>query len=113
MKLNTLFAWDGGQGPWGKPKSQAAKPKPKPEQRPYAGRDAAPRAQPELEDVVNQMAEKLRGFWRQGGAGGSGKGPGGVGYEWWGCGALLLYLITGLYVVAPEEQGVVTRLVPM
>lgn len=114
MKLNTLFAWDGGQGPWGKPKSQTSKPKPKAEQRPYAGRDAAPRAQPELEDVVNQMAEKMRGFWRQGGGNGGGRfgngvGPGGVGWEWWGTGAFLLYLITGLYIVAPEEQGVVTR----
>lgn len=104
-----MFAWDGGQGPWGKPKA-AAKPKTvRPEARPYAGRDTGKRAQPELEDVVNQMAEKLRGFWRDGGSNGTGNGPGGVGYEWWAVGVFLLYLISGLYVVAPEEQGVVTR----
>jgi membrane protease subunit HflK len=114
MKLNDMFAWDNGQGPWGKPKaSSQPKAKPRAAEQPYAGRNAAPQAQPDLEDVVNQMAEKLRGFWRSGGSGGfgagNGKGPAGVGYEWWAVGALLVYLISGLYVVAPEEQGVVTR----
>ncbi|RYG60459.1 MAG: FtsH protease activity modulator HflK [Alphaproteobacteria bacterium] len=107
MKFDRFFAWDNGQGPWGKPKAPAAKPK---VERPYAGRDAAPRAQPELEDVVNQMAERLRGFWRQGGNGGGNlPNPGGVGLEWWGVGLLMVWLASGLYIVAPEEQGVVTR----
>ena len=111
MKIQDMFAWDNGQGPWGKPKSQP-KAKPKPAERPYAARETGARSQPELEDVVNQMAEKLRGFWRDGGNGGGrapGVGPGGVAYEWWAVGIFLLYLISGLYVVAPEEQGVVTR----
>lgn len=112
MKTNTLLgsmlAWDGGQGPWGKPKS-TAKPKAAKPARPYAARENGPRGQPELEDVVNQMAEKLRGFWRDGGGSGNGAGPGGIAYEWWAVGVLLLWFITGLYIVAPEEQGVVTR----
>ncbi|PZP39918.1 MAG: FtsH protease activity modulator HflK [Pseudomonas fluorescens] len=106
-----VFAWDNGQGPWGKPNPHKA-PKPKAEpQRPYAGRDTTPSSQPDLEDVVNQMAEKLRGFWRNGnnGGNGSGTGPMGVGFEWWGLGFLMLWLASGLYIVAPEEQGVVTR----
>ncbi len=112
MKLQNMFAWDNGQGPWGKPKG-ASKPQARAPERPFAGRDSGPRAQPELEDVVNEMAEKLRGFWKggQGGNGGrpSGVGPGGIGYEWWAVGGLMLYLASGLYIVAPEEQGVVTR----
>lgn len=104
-----MFAWDNGQGPWGNPKPQAKPKNAKPE-RPYAGRSGGARAQPELEDVVNQMAEKLRGFWRNGGGNsGNNVGPGGVAYEWWAVGVLLLWLISGLYIVAPEEQGVVTR----
>ncbi len=108
MNFDRFFAWDNGQGPWGKPKAQPSKPK---TERPYAGRDAAPRAQPELEDVVNQMAERLRGFWRKenGNGGGDLPTPGGVGLEWWGLGLMFVWLASGLYIVAPEEQGVVTR----
>ena len=113
MKLilmrNKMFAWDGGQGPWGKAKPMAKPKVSRSEPRPYAARPAGNSPQPELEDVVNQMAERLRGFWRSGGNGSNGKGPGGLSYEWWGVAVFLLYLISGIYIVAPEEQGVVTR----
>ncbi len=111
---NGMFAWDNGQGPWAKTgksgKASAQKPK---AERPYAGRPTGPAAQPDLEDVVNQMAEKLRGFWRDGGGSGggnfSGKGPLGIGLEWWGAAVVLFWVASGIYIVAPEQQGVVTR----
>lgn len=113
MKFFDAFSWDNGQGPWGKPKAGAAKPK---AERPYAARPSGPAAQPDLEDVVNQMAEKLRGFWRAGGNGGGfgggrfgGNGPLGIALEWWGLAVLLLWVVSGVYIVAPEQQGVVTR----
>lgn len=113
MKFSDAFSWDNGQGPWGKPKAGAAKPK---AERPYAARPSGPSAQPDLEDVVNQMAEKLRGFWRAGGNGGGfgggrfgGNGPLGIALEWWGLAVFLLWVISGVYIVAPEQQGVVTR----
>jgi membrane protease subunit HflK len=113
-KQNVTLAWDSGQGPWGKPNTKAQPKKPAAET-PYSQK-----RQPELEDVVNSMAEKLRGFWKSsnggGGTGGpgsgtpfGGNGPFGFAPAWIATAAFLLYLATGLYVIAPEEQGVVTR----
>jgi membrane protease subunit HflK len=92
-----IFAWDNGQGPWGKakqPRQQAPK--------------SAPRGQnqPELEDVVNQMAESLRGYWKNRNDGGL---PGGWTWDWIVGALVLVWCASGLYVVAPEQQGVVMR----
>lgn len=114
---NGVFAWDNGQGPWAKAgktgKTGAHTPK---AERPYVGRSSGPAAQPDLEDVVNQMAEKLRGFWRDGGGNGGfgggkfgGNGPLGIALEWWAAAFVLLWVMSGVYIVAPEQQGVVTR----
>ncbi len=117
MKWNKMFAWDNGQGPWGKPKAGKTSSSPKAE-RPFAARPTAPGAQPDLEDVVNQMAEKLRGFWRDGGGNGGGRfegskfggnGPLGIALEWWAAAVVLIWVLSGVYIVAPEQQGVVTR----
>ncbi len=109
---NRLFSWDNGDGPWGKPKTNGGRTAPKREAAP--GRSNAG-SQPDLEDVVNQMAERLRGFWRQnggsngGGGGFSGTGPFGVGFEWWVLVVVAVWALSGIYIVAPEQQGVVTR----
>lgn len=105
-----IFAWDNGEGPWGKPR-KATRP-----QQP-AGEPRAPqREQPDIEDVVNQMAERLRGFWRQQRSGGGPRGFGGGGDfarrippEWWVLIVFGLWALSGLYIIGPEQQGVVTR----
>jgi membrane protease subunit HflK len=105
-----IFAWDNNGGPWGKPKP-TAKPASKPRVEGPTGARPGPQAaapQPDLEDVVNQMAERLRGFWRQGRSGGNG-GFANVPWQWWGVGLFILWLASGLFVVAPEQQGVVMR----
>lgn len=99
-----LFAWDNGQGPWGKPKQpnrgqKRAEP-------PRDGRRT--QTQPELEDVVNQMAESLRGYWKNRNDGGGGL-PGNLTWEWVVVLVVLLWVASGLFIVAPEQQGVVTR----
>ena len=106
---NRLFAWDNGEGPWGKPKASTGRAQPKREACGARGGGS----QPDLEDVVNQMAERLRGFWRENGGGGrgqfSGKGPLGIGFEWWALAVVGIWVLSGIYIVAPEQQGVVTR----
>jgi len=99
-----LFAWDNGEGPWGKSKRAIPPRQQDPQQPP---RTPQGRAQPDLEDVVNHMAERLRGYWRHSGRG---RAPfATLPPAWWLVGALLLWLASGFYVVAPEQQGVVTR----
>lgn len=121
-----FMAWDNG-GPWGKakpsakPTSKAGGQKPVGQNPVGSGTSHGPRGpQPELEDVVNQMAERLRGYWRQGNMG-SGGNAGGRGnaegpslppilLQWrWILLALAgLWLASGLYINGPGTQGVVT-----
>lgn len=107
--MKQMFAWNNGEGPWGKPTGKA----PTSSNR-TAGRSTGP-AQPDLEDVVAQMAERLKGYWKQGngGNGGSGGGgfgmPGGIPISWMMVGGLALWLASGFFIVGPDQQGVITR----
>lgn len=92
-----LFAWDNG-GPWG----NAGSGKPKQanrQQRPPSPGSRPP--QPDLEDVMNQLTENLRGMWRREGGDGN--------WRLFALAAVVIWLLSGLYIVAPEQQGVVTR----
>ncbi|MFZ2587617.1 MAG: FtsH protease activity modulator HflK, partial [Alphaproteobacteria bacterium] len=61
--------------------------------------------QPDLEDVVNKLTENLRGMWRN-----DGNGEGGdVQRLWFGLAVFLIWLASGLYIVKPEQEGVVLR----
>lgn len=113
--LNRMFAWQNGQGPWGKTaKSKTAS---RPEPKTVGGNRAGMGAQPnvEIEQMVNQMREKLGGFWsgNGGGAGGQGGGPlngiGPIGPSMIAAGLAVLWALSGFTIVAPEEQGVISR----
>lgn len=90
-----------GQNPWG--------------QRPQGGGGGGGGEQPpDLDEVVRQMQGSLRKFF--GGKGGSnGSGSGGKGGGAFGIGLIAVVLIgvwfatTGIYQVAPEQNGVVLR----
>lgn len=115
------LAWDNG-GPWGKakptakPTNKASGQKPVGQNPVGSGTSQGPRGpQPELEDVVNQMAERLRGYWRAG-QGGQNRGNGGgqgippIFFQWRLIllGLAGLWLASGLYINGPGTQGVVT-----
>jgi membrane protease subunit HflK len=123
LSFSRLFAWQNGQGPWGKqkPSSHKAEPKNVGAGRAEGGR-SNPQAhpanqQPELEQMVNQMREKLGSFMGGGGNGYRAVGNGGGGFnmptnfqpEWVLVGLVTVWLMSGIFIVAPEEQGVVTR----
>ena len=111
-----VLAWDNG-GPWGKAKPTAKPTNKASGQKPVGeGTSQGPRGpQPELEDVVNQMAERLRGYWRAG-QGGQNRGNGGgqgippIFFQWRLIllGLAGLWLASGLYINGPGTQGVVT-----
>lgn len=116
------LAWN-NDGPWGKAKPTAKPTNKASGPRPVGdGTSQGPRGpQPDLEDVVNQMAERLRGYWRSGNGGGGGGNGGGRGnaegpsfppilLQWrWILLALAgLWLASGLYINGPGTQGVVT-----
>ena len=110
--FSRMFAWRDGQGPWGKPQAKRSAPTPEPQ--PVGSGKAAP-AGSELEEMVNQMREKLgafvggRGNFSGGGHRGGGALPGGFTPEWAALGLVALWLMSGFFIVAPEEQGVITR----
>lgn len=54
---------------------------------------------------MNQFAERLGGFWR----GNGGQDDPGRWLRLGGIGLAVLWVLSGLYIVAPDEQGVVTR----
>ncbi|MCP5405824.1 MAG: FtsH protease activity modulator HflK [Pseudomonadaceae bacterium] len=89
-----LFNWDNG-GPWG----NARKPSTPRSTRPSSGGGRPP--QPELEDVMNKLTENLRGMWKNDG--------GDTNWRWFVLAAVAVWLASGLYIVAPEQQGVVQR----
>lgn len=97
--MTKVFAWDNGKGPWGAPRGN------KSSQKAGGGRQTGgpSQPQPELEDLVRYAQDRMRGF---GGGNGGGKGRlimlalAGLG---------LLWLLSGFYVVATDQQGVVLR----
>ncbi|MCA3244372.1 MAG: FtsH protease activity modulator HflK [Alphaproteobacteria bacterium] len=115
--FSRMFAWRDGQGPWGKPQAKrgAAPQEPKTVGAGRARNGNTTPSQPELEEMVNQMREKFGAFMGGNGSdrgGGTGNGfglPGGFQPEWALVGLAGLWLMSGFFIVAPEEQGVVTR----
>ncbi len=109
--MKHLFAWNNGEGPWGKPEGKSPTSSSKSTKR--AGQPQQP-AQPDLEAVIAEMSERLKGFWKEangGGGGGNGgfQGPGSLPLGWGLVGIMALWLASGVFIVAPEQEGVVTR----
>lgn len=94
------FAWQNG-GPWGSQKPRTSKPS---EPRRTGGNGNGPTGggQPDLEDVMNQFRQKFGNFWNNNNGGHEQK-------LWIALAVLMLYLASGLHIVAPDEQGVVLR----
>lgn len=108
-------AGGGGGGPWGSGGGRKDDNNPW-GQRPGGGRGRGPSGEPDLEDLIRQLQDRLKGLFGGGkgsnGSGGGGKGgkAGGI-----GIGAILAVIVlawvgfTSWYVVAPQENGVVLR----
>lgn len=77
----------GGQGPWG-------------------GRPGGGQQPPDLEELLRRSQEKMKNLF-PGGAGGPGAGRKGLLLA--GLVILALWLASGIYTVAPDEQGLVLR----
>lgn len=75
----------GGQGPWG-------------------GRPSGGQQPPDLEELLRRSQEKVKNLFPGGGPGGSRKGAVLIGLV-----LLALWLVSGIYTVAPDEQGLVLR----
>lgn len=94
--LSHIFNWD--NGPWGG-NGGARPPKSSGPKRVGGGNGHGP--QPDLEDVMNHLTEQLR-KWR-------GDGSNGSNGKFFALAALVIWVLSGLYIVAPDEQGVVLR----
>ncbi|AUB82245.1 FtsH protease activity modulator HflK [Candidatus Thiodictyon syntrophicum] len=88
---------------------------------PWSGKSGGDQGPPDLDEVVRKLQEKLGGLFGGNKPGGNGGAGGGGGFNLPG-GALaartvaiiigvlvLVWLATGLYIVAPAERGVVMR----
>ncbi len=91
-----IFAWDDGKGPWGNSKPSG--------QKPSQGRRAAGPNQPDIEDVVRQAQDKMKNFMGGDNGGGSTK-P----LKLFALIAIGAWLMSGFYVVATDQEGVVLR----
>jgi len=94
--------------PWGAPASDEApaspgerKPKSPPPSGPKRGPGAPP---PDFNDLSRRASERLKRFF--GGPGGRGVNPRAVGMA--AAGLVGLWLLTGVYIVQPSEQAVIT-----
>lgn len=94
-----MLSWDNG-GPWGAGKPSGAK---RPGGQPRMQGEPPRTPQPDIDDVVNRLTENLRGMWRRDNDNGNGN------WRFFALAALGIWLASGLYIVAPEQQGVVTR----
>jgi membrane protease subunit HflK len=91
-----FFSWQNGEGPWGKPRQGGRKPA-------GDGRRGAGSSQPDLEDVI-RLAQERFGSWRGNGGGNQRRI-----FSLLVIGAVVLWLLSGFYIVAPDQAGVVTR----
>ena len=100
-------AGGGGGGPWGS--GGGRKDDNNPWGRgPGGGRGRGPGGEPDLEDLIRNLQDRLRGLFG-GGKGKGGKG-GGIGIGVIAAGLLAVWVgTTGWYIVAPNEAGVVRR----
>ncbi|MDD9911820.1 MAG: FtsH protease activity modulator HflK [Alphaproteobacteria bacterium] len=94
-----IFEWDNGEGPWGAPK--------KPRKTGSQGqRRGSGQDQPDIEEVVRFAQERFKNSFGGGDGGGlpSGRVAGLI-----AIGLFVLWLFSGFYIVAPDQQGVVLR----
>ncbi len=91
------MAWNepGGQDPWGRRRDSNQGP-------------------PDLDEVLRNFQKKLKGFFGGGGSGGSGGGSAGGAGSPLGIGLLIglvlvVWMLSGFYIVDPAERGVVLR----
>lgn len=100
----SFFAWQNG-GPWGSQGNGNQRKQNEPRRGPSNHNQGGPTGggQPDLEDVMNQFKDKLRGVW------GGDEGGSNPQRAWFVVAAFLIWLASGLYIVAPDEQGVVLR----
>ncbi len=91
-----------GPGPWGSG----------PQQRPPWGQPPrGPQREngPDLEDMMRRWNERLRGWFGGSGGGGGRGGPQRLNWSTFAAGALVLWALTGIYIVDEGERGVVSR----
>ncbi|GGE50562.1 protease modulator HflK [Marinicauda pacifica] len=96
----------GSNGPWG---SGGRKNDNNPWGRgPGGNRGRGPAGEPDLEDLIRQLQDRLKGLFGGGKGGKGGKGGGLVGLIVIGV-ALLAVIVASVYQIGPGEAGVVTR----
>lgn len=95
VRMSTYFSWQNNKGPWGKPPGGAGKPS--------TGGGNVP---PEWDVLLRQAQERMKGMM---GGGGSGGFENSRMFTLGLIGLGVLWLLSGVYVVAPDEKGVVLR----
>lgn len=107
--MSNIFSWDhkGGKGPWGKPTS---KPTTGAGRKPSTPKKNSPQPSgAEVEEILKNIQANFQKV--------AGNGPNGGGAGFGGTkllslavlAAFILWLLSGFYIVSPDEQGVVTR----
>ena len=99
-----LFSFNNGDGPWGSSRKPSSGGKGN-QRRQSSGPSPD---QQDLDEIINYLKYQFNRFGG-GGSGGSGGGFSGRVWGYAGLGLLALWLLSGLYVVAPDEKGVVLR----
>jgi modulator of FtsH protease HflK len=75
---------------------------------PWSGRNDK-NSPPDLDEVIRSLQNKLGGIFGGGSAGGSSDGPGFKSMGYLAAGALVLWSLSGFYIVDEGTRGVVTR----
>ncbi len=103
-----IFSFNNGDGPWGSTRRPSGNGKGN-QRRQGAGPSPD---QQDLDELLNFLKYQFNRFGGGGNSGGSGGNGGGFSPRIWGyagLGLAALWLLSGIYVVAPDEKGVVLR----
>ena len=96
----------GPKSPWGAPPPGGPGPqRPRPDRPKRPRLPGGPRTPPDLEALSRRVGDRVRGFFEK--PGGGGIRPGAVGVAL--AAAAGLWLLSGVFIVQPDEQAVVTR----
>lgn len=76
---------------------------------PWSGRGGDEKGPPDLDEAIRTLQEKLGGIFGGGGGGGSSPGGSMKGFAFLAGGALVLWGLSGFYIVDEGNHGVVTR----